>query len=189
MMKRSSNNRKWSRHMTLATLPMAMMAVMACAKPANAMPWQSTTVTAASDGEQEGGITIVTTGDNLAQPYYVVDGKHITDVSHIKADDIQSITVLKGKQATDKYGKAAKGGAIEVTLKKSGEREAALSIITTGGNLSRPYYVVDGKHVTDISHIKPDDIESISVLKDKSAIDKYGENGKNGVIEITMKKK
>lgn len=135
------------------------------------------------------GITIVTTGDNLAQPYYVVDGKHITDVSHIKADDIQSITVLKGKQATDKYGKAAKGGAIEVTLKKSGEREAALSIITTGGNLSRPYYVVDGKHVTDISHIKPEYIESISVLKDKSAIDKYGENGKNGVIEITMKKK
>ena len=117
-MKRSSNNRKWSRHMALATLPMAMMAVMACAKPANAMPWQSTTVTAASDSEQEGGITIVTTGDNLAQPYYVVDGKHITDVSHIKADDIQSITVLKGKQATDKYGKAAKGGAIEVTLKK-----------------------------------------------------------------------
>ncbi len=108
---------------------------------------------------------------------------------NIKADDIQSITVLKGKQATDKYGKAAKGGAIEVTLKKSGEREAALSIITTGGNLSRPYYVVDGKHVTDISHIKPDDIESINVYKGKSATDKYGENGKNGVIEITMKKK
>ena len=49
--------------------------------------------------------------------------------------------------------------------------------------------MVDGKHVTDISHIKPEYIESISVLKDKSAIDKYGENGKNGVIEITMKKK
>ena len=49
--------------------------------------------------------------------------------------------------------------------------------------------VVDGKHVTDISHIKPDDIESINVYKGKSATDKYGENGKNGVIEITMKKK
>ena len=51
---------------------------------------------------------------------------------------------------------------------------------------SKAYVVVDGKHVTDISHIKPDDIESINV---KSATDKYGENGKNGVIEITMKKK
>ena len=85
-----------------------MMAVMACAKPANAMPWQSTTVTAAYDGEQESGITIVTTGDNLAQAYYVVDGKHVTDVSHIKADGIQSITMLKGKQAKDKYGEAGK---------------------------------------------------------------------------------
>ena len=158
-------------------------------KDANAMPWQSTTVTAASDGEQEGGITIVTTGDNLAQAYYVVDGKHVTDISHIKADDIQSVTVLKGKHATDKYGEAAKGGAIEVMLKKSGEREGALSIVTTGGNLAQAYYVVDGKHVTDISHIKADDIQSVTVLKDKSATDKYGENGKNGVIEITMKKK
>lgn len=212
MMKKSKSN-KWNHCKVLAVLPVAATAVIAFASPkaesltneitresdalVTAMKQVTTQVpetatkalTAASDGEQEGGITIVTTGDNLAQPYYVVDGKHITDVSHIKADDIQSITVLKGKQATDKYGKAAKGGAIEVTLKKSGEREAALSIITTGGNLSRPYYVVDGKHVTDISHIKPEYIESISVLKDKSAIDKYGENGKNGVIEITMKKK
>ena len=54
---------------------------------------------------------------------------------------------------------------------------------------SKAYVVVDGKHVTDISHIKPDDIESINVYKGKSATDKYGENGKNGVIEITMKKK
>lgn len=212
MMKKSKSN-KWNHCKVLAVLPVAATALVAFATPkaetltqeiaqksdalVTAMKQVTTQVpetatkalTAASDGEQEGGITIVTTGDNLAQPYYVVDGKHITDVSHIKADDIQSITVLKGKQATDKYGKAAKGGAIEVTLKKSGEREAALSIITTGGNLSRPYYVVDGKHVTDISHIKPEYIESISVLKDKSAIDKYGENGKNGVIEITMKKK
>ena len=97
--------------------------------------------------------------------------------------------MLKGKHATDKYGEAAKGGAIEVMLKKSGEREGALSIVTTGGNLAQAYYVVDGKHVTDISHIKADDIQSVTVLKDKSATDKYGENGKNGVIEITMKKK
>ena len=117
-MKRTSNNSKWNRHMALAALPMAMMAVMACAKPANAMPWQSTTVTAASDGEQEGGITIVTTGDNLTQPYYVVDGKHVTDISHIKADDIESISVLKDKSATDKYGEVGKNGVIEVTMKK-----------------------------------------------------------------------
>ncbi len=36
--------------------------------------------------------------------------------------------------------------------------------------------------------INPDDIESIEVLKDKSATDKFGEDGANGVIIITLKK-
>ncbi len=30
--------------------------------------------------------------------------------------------------------------------------------------------------------------ESINVLKDKKAVDKYGEKGKEGVVEVTMKK-
>ncbi|MBD1429509.1 M56 family metallopeptidase [Sphingobacterium litopenaei] len=51
-------------------------------------------------------------------------------------------------------------------------------------------YVVDGVEKGkgfDLSSIKPDDIESISVLKDQSAIALYGDNGKDGVITITTK--
>ncbi|QEK51207.1 hypothetical protein FYC62_05600 [Pedobacter aquae] len=36
--------------------------------------------------------------------------------------------------------------------------------------------------------LKPQDIDSIKVLKDAIAINKYGEDAKNGVIEIKMKK-
>ena len=56
---------------------------------------------------------------------------------------------------------------------------------------SKPLYLVDGKEVTEkiIVEIKPDDVESINVLKDLSATKKYGEKGKNGVIEIYLKKK
>ena len=36
--------------------------------------------------------------------------------------------------------------------------------------------------------INPNDIESITVLKDKSATEVYGDKGKNGVIIITLKK-
>ena len=50
--------------------------------------------------------------------YYIVDGKHVTDISHIKPADIESIQVYKGKEATDRYGEAAKDGAIVVTMKK-----------------------------------------------------------------------
>ncbi len=40
-----------------------------------------------------------------------------------------------------------------------------------------------------LSKINPNDIESISVLKDAAAVAIYGEKAKNGVILIKMKKK
>jgi TonB-dependent SusC/RagA subfamily outer membrane receptor len=54
-----------------------------------------------------------------------------------------------------------------------------------------PLYVIDGKEMAhgDSLKIDPKDIESISILKDKSAIDIYGDRAKNGVIIITSKKK
>jgi TonB family protein len=59
-----------------------------------------------------------------------------------------------------------------------------------------PLVIVDGvEHKVDISDIDPETIESMNVLSDKPedgrhlATDKYGEKGKNGVIEITTKKK
>ncbi len=58
-------------------------------------------------------------------------------------------------------------------------------------NFKTPLYVLDGKIVpqSDVKNglINPDFISSINVLKDKSATDKYGDAGKNGVIEITSK--
>jgi TonB family protein len=50
---------------------------------------------------------------------------------------------------------------------------------------TEPLYVVDGKITNEINQIPPQDIESISVLKDQSAIALYGNKAKNGVILIT----
>lgn len=55
-----------------------------------------------------------------------------------------------------------------------------------------PLYIIDGKEITEediIRNLKPEDVDSISVLKDKGAVEKYGDKGKNGVIEIYLKKK
>ena len=53
-----------------------------------------------------------------------------------------------------------------------------------------PYLIVDGKHVEAWPDIKADQIESVSVYKDaKHTTDKYGEAAKNGVVEVTLKKK
>ncbi|MFZ9718684.1 MAG: SusC/RagA family TonB-linked outer membrane protein, partial [Chitinophagaceae bacterium] len=54
---------------------------------------------------------------------------------------------------------------------------------------SSPLIVVDGApYVGGLANINPDDVESISTLKDASAAALYGSRGGNGVILITTKK-
>ncbi len=55
----------------------------------------------------------------------------------------------------------------------------------------KPLIILEGKEVSEdsIKDLKPEDVESINVIKDQNAINKYGEKGKNGVIEIFLKKK
>ena len=58
------------------------------------------------------------------------------------------------------------------------------------GSQGQPLIVIDGV-VTDnqnTNNIPPETIESISVLKNEFAINKYGDKGKNGVVEIILKK-
>ena len=56
------------------------------------------------------------------------------------------------------------------------------------GNGKEPLYVVDGKEVSPsvMSALNPERIKGVTVLKDKSATELYGEKGKNGVILITL---
>ncbi len=57
---------------------------------------------------------------------------------------------------------------------------------------SKPLYILDGNEISEEQlekAITPEDIESISVLKNESATKAYGEKAKNGVIIITTKKK
>lgn len=56
---------------------------------------------------------------------------------------------------------------------------------------NKTLYILNGKEIseTDFRTIQPDDIESVTVLKDKNAIEKYGAKGKDGVIEIQLKDK
>lgn len=53
-----------------------------------------------------------------------------------------------------------------------------------------PIYIVDGEEVAeaDFKKIGPNTIESINVLKGDAAISLYGEKGKAGALQITLKK-
>ena len=60
-----------------------------------------------------------------------------------------------------------------------------------GQNGKAPMVILDGKEVSSevLKSISPDNIESISVLKDNAATKVYGEKAKDGVLIITTKKK
>lgn len=72
----------------------------------------------------------------------------------------------------------------------------APSVLVRGANSisssKDPYIVVDGiplsKTDGSINDINPNDIESVEILKDASAVAIYGVNGANGVILITTKR-
>lgn len=53
-----------------------------------------------------------------------------------------------------------------------------------------PLFIVDGKEFDrDVTgELNPDDIERVHVWKGEKAIEKFGNKGKNGVVEITLKK-
>ena len=53
-----------------------------------------------------------------------------------------------------------------------------------------PMYILDGVIVdkTQFRAVNPNNIKSVSILRDKSATDKYGEKAKNGVILMVTKK-
>lgn len=54
-----------------------------------------------------------------------------------------------------------------------------------------PLYILNGKEITsqEMDAINKEDIESVNVLKNKIAVEKYGDKAVNGVVEIKLKKK
>lgn len=113
-------------------------------------------------------------------PLYVFNGKIISEaeMKKINPDDIKSVNVLKDKMAIDKYGDKGKNGVVEINSK------------TDNTNLNQPMYVINEKVVkkSEADTLAPDTIAEMNVLKGKQATDKYGEKGKNGVVEIKTKK-
>ena len=112
-----------------------------------------------------------------SKPLYVLDGNIITqeELDKIDPQSIESITVYKSESAVTMYGDKGKDGVVEIKLKK-----VAVPLVIIDG-------VIQGKD--GMSKINPDEIGSMNVLKNETALAKYGEKGKDGVIEILTKEK
>jgi TonB-linked SusC/RagA family outer membrane protein len=83
------------------------------------------------------------------------------------------------------------GQASGVTVVTQGSPGAGAQILVRGiSNFanSSPLIIIDGVQGGDLGNVNPNDIESISVLKDAGAAAIYGIAGGNGVVIVTTKK-
>jgi len=97
---------------------------------------------------------------------------------HVTANAVNALVgKVAGLQASSTSGDP--GSAPVIRIRGIGSMNAS----------SAPLYIVDGAPTElGISNINPQDIESISVLKDAAASAIYGARGANGVIIVTTKK-
>lgn len=100
---------------------------------------------------------------------------------------------LESKSVTS-VGKALQGAVPGLTiLNNSGDINAEPSIVIRGiGTLSNsgtstPLYVVDGVPMDNLSYLNPQDIATVSVLKDAASSSIYGTRAAFGVVLITTK--
>jgi TonB-dependent SusC/RagA subfamily outer membrane receptor len=122
---------------------------------------------------------------------FVINGKITTrkEANSLNPTEIKSINIIKDGEATSKYGEKGKNGVIEVTTKNKSEVFKVKADSVYNKIPPETLIFIDGKEVSkdELKNIAPNTIESITVLKRESGQLKYGEKGKNGVIEIITK--
>lgn len=124
-------------------------------------------------------------------PIVIIDGKRYdSDILRLIDNNlIASVEVFKGKEAEKLYNEPA---VIVVTTKdKAKEKQDVIIRVKqpVDGTQDKPVVLIDGRvaEIGEMEQISPDQIESISVLKDEASKKKY--NTESGVIFIVTKKK
>lgn len=131
--------------------------------------------------------TILVTTKHLLKPIKItnktiyIDGVKSTNEEFNKLD----------QSKVDKVDVNTLENTIRITTKTIAQLEDKKVIRTISNqDATKPLIIIDGikkESNFKIEEINPDEIQSMNVFKGQQALDKYGESGKNGVIEITMK--
>lgn len=105
----------------------------------------------------------------------------------VKSDELSKRSVSSVTQAL-----AGQAAGVQVTS-TSGDPSTSPTIIIRGISSMYasigPLYVVDGvPYTANVANLNPNDIESLTILKDAASTALYGSRGANGVILITTKR-
>jgi beta-lactamase regulating signal transducer with metallopeptidase domain len=130
--------------------------------------------------------------DSLAMSKYGIDeARVVIEVTLKDTISIQNDNLKMGIK--DTIPKVKNNSVKEFDIKIVGygnQKSVNKGIVFRDTNSNKnPLIIIDGKVFTkeEFNQINPADILSIEVIIDKATTDKYGENGKNGVILVTLK--
>ena len=115
-------------------------------------------------------------------------------------DATKNVFVIKTDELHSGDTDASEHKNVRIRMRKDGAgpmhqrmMKGKSNITVMGARLDeQPLIIIDGKEAGEdinLDSLDPNTIESINVLKGPSAEKAYGEKGKNGVVEITLKKK
>ena len=105
--------------------------------------------------------------------------KHIK-IKKTKGDNDENVFIMKMSKDDD----------VETDIISIGEEDDKHVFIMKSEGGEKPLFIINEKEVEEkeIEKLNPSNIESMNVLKGDMATKKYGKKGKNGVVEITIKK-
>lgn len=136
-------------------------------------------------------ITLVEDNKDLGEVVVVGFGKQAKanltgSVAQIKSEDLQSRPVQNVSSALQGL---MPGVSVTAGQGRPGADGSTIRVRGVGTlNNASPYILVDGVETNNLNSIDPNDIESISVLKDAASAAIYGSKASNGVILITTKR-
>jgi N-acetylmuramoyl-L-alanine amidase len=123
---------------------------------------------------------------DLSKVLIYIDGKISapSDLNKIIPNKISDIAILKGNKLDDIIDTKGKTALIDVSLKADDLPEVVIPV-----KIKTPLYIINGKESTkeDFEKIDKDQIEDVRVIKQPTALQVYGEKGKNGVVIVNSK--
>lgn len=136
------------------------------------------------------------------------DDEKYADLLSLPLTKIKSIAVIKDQSAKKLWGDQGAYGVISITTKRQSTNDDSVkhqaNIVKPVNKDEQPMIVVDGKVIdkkfpsgfstdneaqtVNLLSVSPADIQSVKVIKDTSAIAKWGKRAANGVVIFTTKR-
>lgn len=152
----------------------------------------NTSITPTKDSIQVIEFRIENTDPNKGVYFTDYGESSIAEIKELDSNNIESISTLKNKSATEVSSEKGKNDVIIVKIKEQAlstpkDDDFKLSNI----EINTPLVFIEGKEVNNkiLQAIDPNTIERVEVFKENKAIELYGERAKEGVILVTLKDK